>query len=92
MSHVTVSQAKPSAAALPAEAQQVTLEISDRLPGHMLYKYSMRTKDKPDSCSGGEETEGRRAGEGVVMQLNIARKQLWLRAALGLERSCLKDW
>lgn len=53
MSHVTVSQAKPSAAALPAEAQQVTLEISDRLPGHMLYKYSMRTKDKPDSCSGG---------------------------------------
>lgn len=54
MSHVTVSQAKPSAAVLPAEAQQVTLEISDRLPGHALYKYSMRTKDKPDSCSGGK--------------------------------------
>lgn len=92
MSHVTVSQAKPSAAALPAEAQQVTLEISDRLPGHTLYKYSMRTKDKPDTCSGGEGGGGRRAGEGVVMQLNIARKQLWLRAALGLERSRLKDW
>lgn len=63
MSHVTVSQAKPSAAALPAEAQQVTLEISDRLPGHTLYKYSMCTKDKPDTCSrgGGEGgSSGRR--------------------------------
>lgn len=52
MSHVTLSQARPGAAVLPAEARQVTLEISDRLPSHMLYKYSMCTKDKPDSCGG----------------------------------------
>lgn len=51
MSHVTPSQAKPRAEALPTEAQQVTLEISDRLPSHTLYKYSMHTKDKPGSCS-----------------------------------------
>lgn len=78
MSHVTVSQAKPIAAALPAEAQQVTLEISDRLPSHMQYKYSMCTKDKPDSCSEGERPRVLfRQGEGVVMQLNVVRKQLW---------------
>lgn len=41
MSHVTSSQANPSALAPPTEAQQVTLEISDRLPSHLLYKYSM---------------------------------------------------
>lgn len=90
MSHVAVSQAKPSAAVLPAEAQQVTLEISDRLPSHMLYKYSMCTKDKPDSCGKGKRRMVLEAGEGVVMQLNIVRKQLWPR--LHLERSCLKDW
>lgn len=52
MSHVTPSQA---AAAPHTVAQQVTLEISDRLPSHLLYKYSMRTKDNLARAVGGEE-------------------------------------
>lgn len=46
MSHVTASQAKPRAAAPPTEDHKVTLEISDqRLHSHLMYKYSMCTKD-----------------------------------------------
>lgn len=57
MSNVISSQAKPSAAALPTEVRQVTLEISDRLPSHLLYKYSMRTKDNL-ARAGRREREG----------------------------------
>lgn len=71
MSHVTPSQAKPRAAALPADTQQVTLEISDRLPSHTLYKYSMRTKDKPGSCSG--ERDGGLLGRRRMLSFEYSR-------------------
>lgn len=66
MSHVTSSQANPSAPAPPTEAQQVTLEISDRLPSYLLYKYSMCTKDNLARAAG-REKEGCSAEEGVVI-------------------------
>lgn len=63
MSHVTSSQANPSAPATPTEAQQVTLEISDQLPSHLLYKYSMCTKDNLARAAGEKEVLfGRRRG------------------------------
>lgn len=62
MSHVTSSQTNPITPAPPTEAQQVTLEISDWLPSHLLYKYSLRTKDKPGSCTE-KEKEGRSTEE-----------------------------
>ncbi|CAB1415669.1 unnamed protein product [Pleuronectes platessa] len=36
MSPATPSQASPSAPALPTEPHKVTLEISDRLPSHLI--------------------------------------------------------
>ena len=69
MSHVTSSQANPHAPAPPTEAQQVTLEISDRLPSHLLYKYSMCTKDNLAPAAG-REKEGCSAEEGGC-HLNI---------------------
>lgn len=79
MSHVTSLQANPSAPAPPMEAQQVTLEISDWLPSHLLYKYSMCTKDNlaPEV---GREKEGRSAEEGVVIWIDWA--ELWLHGVL----------
>lgn len=54
MSHVTPSQANPGAPAPLTEARQVTLEISDWLPSHLLYKYSMCTKDNLARAAGRE--------------------------------------
>lgn len=76
MSHVTSSQAKLSTPALPTDAQQVTLEISDQLPSHLLYKYSMCTKDNLARAAGGEK-EGCWAEEDVVFSIQLAL--MWLR-------------
>ena len=64
MSHVTSFQAKPGA--LHTETQRVTLEISDRLPSHLLYKYSMCTKDNLARAAG-REIEGCWAEQEVVI-------------------------
>jgi len=66
MSHGTSSQANPNTPAPPSVAQQVTLEISGRLPSHLLYKYSMCTKDNLARAVG-REKEGCLAEEEVVI-------------------------
>lgn len=55
MSRVISSQANATAPTPPTEDQQVTLEISNRLPSHLLYKYSMCTKDNLTRAAGREE-------------------------------------
>lgn len=79
MSHVTSSQANPSAPAPPTEAQQVTLEISDRLSIHLLYKYSMCTKDNL-ACEAGREKEAVRQKKGLSFEyseLNCGCMACW---------------
>lgn len=66
MFHVISSQANPTAPTPPTEDQQVTLEISDRLPSHLLYKYSMCTKDNLTRAVG-REKEGCLAEDVVVI-------------------------
>lgn len=86
MSHVTPSQANPSAPTPPTEAQQVTLEISDQLPSHLLYKYSMCTKDNLARAAGREK--GVLFGGRRNSHLNMASSTVdaWL------QRSRLKVW
>lgn len=61
----------PAPPPLPTGPQQVTLEISDRLPRHLLYKYSMGSKDNL-ACAARRENEGCRAQEGVVVVVSDA--------------------
>lgn len=80
MSHVTYSQANPSAPAPPVEAQQVTLEIYDRLPSHLLYKYSMRTKDNLAGVVGRERRRAVRQKKGLSFEyseLNSGYMECW---------------
>lgn len=50
----------------PQGPKEVTLEISDRLSSHLLYKYSMCSKDNL-ACAARRENEGCRAQEKVVV-------------------------
>lgn len=61
-----VPRAEASASSTPPTGpQQVTLEISDRLHSHMLYKYSMCSKDNL-ACAASRENEGCQAQKAVA--------------------------
>lgn len=50
----------------PTGPQRVTLEISDRLPSRLLYKFSMCSKDNL-ACAASRENEGCQAQEEVAI-------------------------